>query len=244
MAAPGVQDIRGDHRLMQVGVAELIQRRRCSCPAAPREPPELISVRMRTTSTTRRPAPGSPEWRPLPDAPLGERGFACLIVQGEPPAYAEVSARLRGRGLARFKIAEEVRVLPALPRTPLGRVDKNALLRQLAAYEQAFRRRDVRSPSLSTTPFGGRVRVLRGGRGGWCERPATRLHGTGLREEQRGQASEACLRDGGGRLLPRIRSPAGTSGASHARPASDPKGSGNSAPWYMETVSIDKRRPR
>ncbi|WP_026328704.1 (2,3-dihydroxybenzoyl)adenylate synthase [Streptomyces sulphureus] len=75
---------------------------------------------------------------PLPDASLGERSCACLIVQGEPPTYAEVSAHLRGRGLARFKIPDEVRVLRALPRTPLGKVDKNALLRQLSAHEQAL----------------------------------------------------------------------------------------------------------
>lgn len=68
---------------------------------------------------------------PLPDPSLGERSCACLVARGEAPTYAQVSAHLRERGVAQFKIPDEVRVLRSLPRTPLGKIDKNAVLRQL-----------------------------------------------------------------------------------------------------------------
>jgi 2,3-dihydroxybenzoate-AMP ligase len=67
----------------------------------------------------------------LPDEYLGERSCACVIPRGTPPGRAELLAHLSARGLAGFKLPDDVRVLTSFPRTALGKVDKNALVRQV-----------------------------------------------------------------------------------------------------------------
>jgi acyl-CoA synthetase (AMP-forming)/AMP-acid ligase II len=62
-----------------------------------------------------------------PDAVLGEAICACIVVgDGSPPTLAGVRARLAER-LARHKLPDELCVLDALPRSPLGKLDRPAL---------------------------------------------------------------------------------------------------------------------
>ena len=62
-----------------------------------------------------------------PDPVLGEAICACIVVgDGGPPTLAGVRARLAER-LARHKLPDELCVLDALPRSPLGKLDRPAL---------------------------------------------------------------------------------------------------------------------
>ncbi|MBX9359658.1 (2,3-dihydroxybenzoyl)adenylate synthase [Streptomyces sp. WAC04114] len=69
----------------------------------------------------------------LPDTRLGERSCACVVPRGTPPSRADLIAHLTGRGLAAFKLPDDVRALASFPRTALGKVDKAALIRQVSA---------------------------------------------------------------------------------------------------------------
>ncbi|MFJ8313362.1 MULTISPECIES: (2,3-dihydroxybenzoyl)adenylate synthase [unclassified Streptomyces] len=69
----------------------------------------------------------------LPDERLGERSCACVIPRGTPPSLADLTAHLIERGLATYKLPDEVWVLTSFPRTALGKVDKAALAQQVTA---------------------------------------------------------------------------------------------------------------
>ncbi|WP_199788223.1 MULTISPECIES: AMP-binding protein [unclassified Streptomyces] len=69
----------------------------------------------------------------LPDAQLGERSCACVIARGTPPSRADLTAHLTQRGLAAYKLPDDVRVLTSFPRTALGKVDKGALIREVTS---------------------------------------------------------------------------------------------------------------
>ncbi len=69
----------------------------------------------------------------VPDVALGER--VCLAVRLHPGRVLtldRLAAALRARGLATFKVPEQLVVLDDLPHTPLGKPDKKALRRLLA----------------------------------------------------------------------------------------------------------------
>jgi long-chain acyl-CoA synthetase len=68
----------------------------------------------------------------VPDAVLGERACAFVVSAGPPPALADLSAFLISRDIARHKLPEHLVVVPGLPRTPSGKVQK-FLLRQQAS---------------------------------------------------------------------------------------------------------------
>ncbi len=62
-----------------------------------------------------------------PDAVLGEAICACIVVgDGSPPTLAGLRAQLAER-LARQKLPDELCVVDALPRSPLGKLDRPAL---------------------------------------------------------------------------------------------------------------------
>ncbi|WP_437693472.1 (2,3-dihydroxybenzoyl)adenylate synthase [Sorangium sp. So ce176] len=63
----------------------------------------------------------------MPDALLGERSCAFLVPRGQPPAAREISAFLRERGVAQYKVPDRIEWLDALPTTSVGKVDKKAL---------------------------------------------------------------------------------------------------------------------
>ncbi|WP_433339951.1 (2,3-dihydroxybenzoyl)adenylate synthase [Streptomyces sp. CA-253872] len=65
----------------------------------------------------------------VPDPHRGERAVAFVTCEGDPaPDVHDLSGYLReDRGLAAYKVPDQVVVLPALPLTPVGKVDKKAL---------------------------------------------------------------------------------------------------------------------
>lgn len=64
-----------------------------------------------------------------PDAELGEAVLAFVVFSGSGRTLSlvEIKRYLAGKGLAAFKLPDEVRELPVLPRTPVGKIDKVAL---------------------------------------------------------------------------------------------------------------------
>ncbi|GAB4210744.1 MAG: (2,3-dihydroxybenzoyl)adenylate synthase [Roseiflexaceae bacterium] len=63
----------------------------------------------------------------IPDAFLGERSCAFVIPRGVPPRPAELSAFLRARGLATYKIPDRIEFVDSFPQTGVGKVNKQAL---------------------------------------------------------------------------------------------------------------------
>ena len=63
----------------------------------------------------------------LPDPRLGEITCACVVVDGREPSLDEVVSFLRGRGLAPYKLPQDLRVVDELPRTPSGKIRKHEL---------------------------------------------------------------------------------------------------------------------
>ncbi|MGW6461923.1 hypothetical protein ACWF94_39345, partial [Streptomyces sp. NPDC055078] len=77
---------------------------------------------MRTTPAHRaEPVPGA-------HGPVRRLAHGGAQKSGPAPTPADLRTHLTGRGLASFKIPDELRVLPSLPRTPIGKIDKNALV--------------------------------------------------------------------------------------------------------------------
>lgn len=73
----------------------------------------------------------------VPDDSLGERISALVVPShehppGQPIALAEVRGFLTRRGLAAFKLPDELHPVPSLPVTAIGKVDKKALRAELA----------------------------------------------------------------------------------------------------------------
>ncbi|GHJ35186.1 (2,3-dihydroxybenzoyl)adenylate synthase [Streptomyces sp. TS71-3] len=62
-----------------------------------------------------------------PDERWGERSVAYLVCTQPPPTPRALADFLRGRGLAAHKAPDEVVAVDALPLTPVGKVDKQAL---------------------------------------------------------------------------------------------------------------------
>lgn len=68
----------------------------------------------------------------VPDDRLGERACAFVVAAGQPPGLAELAAYLSGQGIARHKLPEYLLVVPDLPRTLSGKVQKFRLRQQAA----------------------------------------------------------------------------------------------------------------
>ncbi len=72
----------------------------------------------------------------LPDARLGERMCACVVLHsGARLDLATVAARLRAAGLATYKLPERLEVLSGLPMTASGKVQKHVLVADLAGSQ-------------------------------------------------------------------------------------------------------------
>jgi 2,3-dihydroxybenzoate-AMP ligase len=69
----------------------------------------------------------------LPDAALGERSCAFVIPGEKPPSLRELRDFLAGRGLAAFKLPDQLELIGSFPCTPVGKVDKAALRASRAA---------------------------------------------------------------------------------------------------------------
>lgn len=69
---------------------------------------------------------------PAPDPDLGERSVAFVVpADGQAPGRQELAAFLAERGVAAYKAPDEVRVLDAMPLTPVGKMDKKVLAERL-----------------------------------------------------------------------------------------------------------------
>ncbi|PZW37824.1 acyl-CoA synthetase (AMP-forming)/AMP-acid ligase II [Humitalea rosea] len=68
----------------------------------------------------------------MPNARLGETCCAVLCTDGTPLTVAGISAFLAGQGLARQKHPERLVIVPDLPRTAAGKVQKYLLRQQIA----------------------------------------------------------------------------------------------------------------
>jgi acyl-CoA synthetase (AMP-forming)/AMP-acid ligase II len=71
----------------------------------------------------------------LADAERGERVCAVIVARDDsaPRSVAGVARFLRSRGVATYKLPEQVETLPELPRNPSGKVLKRELKKQLEA---------------------------------------------------------------------------------------------------------------
>ncbi|MCV7099947.1 (2,3-dihydroxybenzoyl)adenylate synthase [Mycobacterium palustre] len=68
---------------------------------------------------------------PLPDPYLGEKICAAVVFAGEPIGLAELNAHLDARGVATHARPDMLVAMAALPTTPIGKVDKKAIVCQL-----------------------------------------------------------------------------------------------------------------
>ncbi|GLY17124.1 2,3-dihydroxybenzoate-AMP ligase [Kineosporia sp. NBRC 101677] len=68
----------------------------------------------------------------LPDPDWGEAAVAVLVHDGPAPTVRTLATHLRERGLAAYKAPQRVHSIDAMPLTPVGKVDKQALRARLA----------------------------------------------------------------------------------------------------------------
>lgn len=80
----------------------------------------------------------------MPDAYLGERSCAFVIARGDAPKTRELTAFLRERGLAQFKIPDRIEFVDRFPQTGVGKVDKRQLRERIAQH--------LINPTHATTP--------------------------------------------------------------------------------------------
>ena len=64
----------------------------------------------------------------LPDPLLGERPVAVLVCPHDAPTVADLARHLQDRGVARYKFPMQVEQVAAMPLTPVGKIDKAALI--------------------------------------------------------------------------------------------------------------------
>ncbi|MET8871903.1 AMP-binding protein [Nocardia sp. NPDC004604] len=68
----------------------------------------------------------------VPDPFLGERTCAFVVPTAAAPNPAELKQAMHARGVAAYKIPDDIEIVVELPLTPLGKVDKKALVRTRA----------------------------------------------------------------------------------------------------------------
>ncbi|MBG0853554.1 AMP-binding protein [Streptomyces spinoverrucosus] len=86
---------------------------------------------------------------PAPHRELGESVCACVVLKGgQTLDLADIQRLFHERGVAAFKTPELLMFLPALPQTPVGKIDKKAL-------------RKLAEPAVPTRPTPGRARPAR-----------------------------------------------------------------------------------
>ena len=65
---------------------------------------------------------------PVPDDYLGEKVCAAVVFRDQPVTLAELNRYLADRGVATHARLDMLVPIPALPTTPVGKVDKRALV--------------------------------------------------------------------------------------------------------------------
>jgi 2,3-dihydroxybenzoate-AMP ligase len=74
---------------------------------------------------------------PMPDRLLGEKSCAWVVPRGAAPGLTDLRRFLLDRGLADYKLPDRVEVLPALPLTGVGKIDRLELRGRLARQAEA-----------------------------------------------------------------------------------------------------------
>lgn len=69
----------------------------------------------------------------LPHPLLGEATCACVVANGAAPTLADLTGFLRDRGLATYKLPDQLRVVDHLPVTAVGKIDKKRLSEHVRA---------------------------------------------------------------------------------------------------------------
>jgi mycobactin salicyl-AMP ligase len=69
---------------------------------------------------------------PVPDPTLGEKICAAVVFAGPPMTLAELNAHLDARGVAAHARPDMLVAMAALPTTAVGKIDKKAIIRQIA----------------------------------------------------------------------------------------------------------------
>jgi 2,3-dihydroxybenzoate-AMP ligase len=67
----------------------------------------------------------------VPDEFLGERSCAFIIPRGERPRIAAIKAFMRGRGIAEFKVPDQVVMVEAFATTAVGKISRKELRARL-----------------------------------------------------------------------------------------------------------------
>ena len=73
----------------------------------------------------------------IPDEYLGERSCAFIIPNGEKPRAMEIKRWIRSRGLAEFKVPDQVVFVAQFSETAVGKISRKELRAQLSAQLQA-----------------------------------------------------------------------------------------------------------
>ena len=68
---------------------------------------------------------------PLSDPYLGEKICAAVVFTGSPVSLTELNDYLDRRGVAEHARPDVLAAMAALPTTPVGKIDKKAIARQL-----------------------------------------------------------------------------------------------------------------
>lgn len=75
----------------------------------------------------------------MPDRIMGERTCVYVVPSGEPPRLTELTAFLRDRGVAAYKLPDRLEIVETFPYTSVGKVDKKELRAAIAAKLGAVR---------------------------------------------------------------------------------------------------------
>lgn len=92
---------------------------------------EIISAQELEEQLLTHPSIWSAAAVPLPDPQLGEKVCAAVVFTGTPLTLTQLNGYLDERGVATHARPDMLVAMPALPTTPIGKVDKRAIARQL-----------------------------------------------------------------------------------------------------------------
>jgi 2,3-dihydroxybenzoate-AMP ligase len=79
------------------------------------------------------------------DEMLGEKTCAYIVPRGEAPRAAALRAWIRSRGLAAFKVPDQIEFVDAFPTTGVGKISRKQLRAALREYMTASRAQKAES---------------------------------------------------------------------------------------------------
>jgi hypothetical protein len=100
----------------------------------------------------------------IPDEYLGERSCAFVIPQGEPFKAPALKSWMRGRGLAAFKVPDQIVFVDSFDTTAVGKISRRELRAQLRASSATDRRNALMALPRITDSLADRRRTAAGTR--------------------------------------------------------------------------------